>query len=311
MGRNIHSKSSALKQLKNTAVFSLNGFRYQHELKRLIALFDSDVLKPLLNEFPAILEKPFKPYVCADWEMQTRVEQIESHFRFIAETFGDNAVEIYKLSGYELFHFDTKDENTYRVELFQGFQNEGAIGVRLCDSEQREVYTLTFHISNDPAPMIVVGAIQGPNDLIPDRQQTITQLTRSLHGLRPKSLMIEVLYMVARQIGIDTIYGVSNAGHIHQSDYFSDAKRSLMLFDLDALWGEYFAQRKSESLFQLPQRIVRKDIMELKSKKRSLYRKRYAWLDEVEERTAEAMQALMQSPITTQLLPENQPGKAA
>jgi len=293
VARNIYPDVSPLRLAKKTAIFCSNGLRYRIELEHLRSVFACDELSGVLQHFPAILEKSFHPYVSIDWPIDRRFREVETHFTNVKHSFGEKAVEIYKADGYCLFEFTASDDEKYTVELCPGYQCEGSMGLRLCDSEKREVYALSFHLSDQNANACYISGLQGPNDRIPDRQRTIVTITRSLHGLRPKSLMVEAVYMVAGAMGIQKIYGISNSGHIVQSDLYSDKKRSLVEFDYNELWAEYQATSEVDRFFTLPLTPVRKNIQSLKSKKRSLYRKRYAWLTEQSEAVRLSMNALL------------------
>jgi uncharacterized protein len=279
VGRAIYGDASAARRAKKTAMLVVNGIRHRAEFQQVHSVFLCSDLEEVLELFPAILEKPFSPYVCVDWNISERARQLQSHFSFVKDHFGARAAKIYGQSGYRLFAFDTREGERYSIELFQGYQNEGSMGIRLCDSEKREVYSLSFHLSDDDGKVCYVGAVQGPNDRVPDRQKMIVALTRSLHGLRPKALMVEVLYMLANSLNIDSIYGVSNEGHIYQYSHYFNKQKSLVEFDYDLLWNEYQATIQSCFFFKFAKEPVRKDIATLKSSKRSLYRKRYAWLE--------------------------------
>jgi len=293
VARTIYPDISPLRLTKKTAVFCINGLRYKDELEHLRSVFACKELSGVLQHFPAILEKSFHPYVCIDWSIDQRFREIETHFTNVKNSFGEKAVEIYKSEGYCLFEFTANNDEKFTVELCPGYQCEGSMGLRLCDSEKREVYALSFHLSDQGTNACYISGLQGPNDRIPDRQKTIVTITRSLHGLRPKCLMVEAVYMVAGAMGIQTIHGISNSGHIVQSNLYSDKKRSMVEFDYNELWAEYQATSEVERFFTLPVTPVRKVIQSLKSKKRSLYRKRYAWLTEKTEATRLSMNALL------------------
>jgi uncharacterized protein VirK/YbjX len=302
LARTIHADLSPLRRLKKTLQFCFNGFRHKQEFLALQDVFDSPELKEVKQLCPAILEKSFKPYVRIDWDCAQRHEKIGHHFLFLKELFGECAAEIYKPEGYTLFEFSDVENERYSVELFPGYQNEGSIGIRLCDSQRREIYTVSLHLSSAEENACYIGALQGPNDRIPERQKAIVSLTRSLHGLRPKALMLEALYMVVDTLGIDQMYGISNAGHIYNASVYSKEKRNAVHFDRDQMWKEYRAERISECLFQFPTRPVRKDIASLKPNKRSMYRKRYAWLSQVAYEADDALNALRVLPVKKAVL---------
>ena len=296
--RSIYHDSSAARHIKKAAVFSLNSIRHQNELLRIQNVFNCPELKPVLELCPAILEKPFSPYVCADWGITERFEQIEHHFTYLKNTFGNNTHLFFHKNSYPLFSFNSIENEHYTFEVFPGYQCEGSIGLRIVDSDRNEIYTTSIHLSGSDEPSITIGAIQGPNDTIDDRQKKIVTLTKTLHGLRPKALMVEAIYMFAHALNIKTIRGIRNNAHIYQSEKFSDAKRKSVHFDFDELWQEYQGTVESERFYRLPETPGRKVIEDLKSKKRSMYRKRYAWLDEIHEVTLERIQAVLIEPST-------------
>jgi len=290
----IYSDLSALRRIKKTALFCFNGFRYRQEFLALKGVFDSQELTEVLRLSPAILEKPFSPYVRLAWDVTERHELIAEHFLILKNLFGERAADIYKPEGYKLFELICQENKRYTVELFPGYQNEGSIGIRLCDNQKREVYALSLQFSGKEEYSCYIGALQGPNDRVPERQRTIVSLTRAMHGLRPKALMLEALYMVADSIGISNLYGVSNSGHIYNASVYSKKKRDAIHFDRDQMWREYHAEKVSDCLFQFPPSPRRKDIASLKANKRSMYRKRYAWLANAAIETNDAMILLLQ-----------------
>jgi len=257
--------------LKN--LVSLKGFR------DFRTLFEHANLKEVIRLHPEILEKWHSPYVCADWNAQERQAELMSHFSLLSDLFGKNTAKIFKPEGLRLYNFTGHDKGRYSVELFPGYQNEGALGIRICDSERREVYALSLHLSRTSETICYIGALQGPNDRIPDRNSAIVSITRGLHGLRPKALLIESLYMIAPLLNIERIYGVSNAGNIYTTKEHGCGNKKDIFFDRDALWREYLAEPVGTRQFLFPKHLMRKDIAALKPNKRSMYRKRYSWLE--------------------------------
>ena len=107
-----------------------------------------------------------------------------------------------------------------------------------------------------------------------------------------------------RALEIDVIYGVSNAGHIYQADQYSDEKRAKVEFDFDQLWNEFNAEPYSASFYQLHNEPQRKDANDIKPKKRSLYRKRYEWLDQKADLVFEVIDQLSLKPSQSTVLPD-------
>lgn len=307
----LYSDLPVLQSTKKTIRFLANGMLHKTELERLRSVFDCNELSEVLNVFPAIEDKLFKSYLHAGWDLQTRLENIEDHFHEVKTLFGYQAKEIYKPEGFQLFEFADNDDEPYTLELFAGYLREGSMGVRLCNSRGDEMYALSFHLSAGPQRAMYIGAVQGPNDRIPDRQKEIVKLTRSNYGLRPKALMVETVYILAKRFGIDEIYAISNDQRIYPTVFMRGVDRSRLHFDADQLWDEYQAQLQSSGFYKFPSEPVRKDIAQLKSKKRGLYRKRYDWLDKASYHTNKSLNELMNDRVVSTTADPIQLDKAA
>lgn len=283
--------------LKGTVRFCINGIMHRAELTRLRETFDCEELSGVLELFPAIEEKLFIPYVNDDWTLEQRLEKLKDHFELVKEIFGAQAKEIYKSQGLALFEFSTADDIPFTIELFPGYQNEGAIGLRLRDAHDREVYAMSIHLGSEPCRTMYIGALQGPNDRIPDRQKEIVKLTRSNYGLRPKALMVEAMYILAKRLRVEKIYGISNSKRIYPSSFIGGQDRSKLLFDADALWQEYHAVLQDSGFYEFPLEPIRKTMDQLKSNKRALYRRRYAWLEKAAIYSNESLDSLIKDVV--------------
>jgi len=289
----LYSDLPKLQSMKKTVRFLTNGMLHKTELERLRSVFDGQELSEVLNLFPAIEEKLFKPYLHSAWDLETRLEKIEDHFRVVEKLFGTNSKEIYRPQGLQLFEFANNLDEPYTIELFAGYLQEGSMGVRLCNPSGDEMYAVSFHFATEPQRSMYIGAVQGPNDRIPARQKDIVMLTRSNYGLRPKALMVEVAYILAKRFGIDKIFAISNGQRIYPTTFLRGVDRSKMHFDADQLWEEYQAQLQPSGFYEFPPEPIRKNISQLKSKKRGLYRKRYAWLEAASCHTNQSLNVLM------------------
>ena len=65
-----------------------------------------------------------------------------------------------------------------------------------------------------------IGMLQGPAGSIENRHALIKDLTKSLHGLRTKSLLVEMALMLSRILGINKVKAISNKGHIYQAIHY-------------------------------------------------------------------------------------------
>lgn len=80
---------------------------------------------------------------------------------------------------------------------------------------------------------------------------------------------------VARTLGCQQLYGVSTASHVYQARSHTQGRIG---FDYDCFWEELGGIRAG-AFYSLPSSYPRNQLGDVPSKKRMLYRKRYALMD--------------------------------
>lgn len=130
-------------------------------------------------------------------------------------------------------------------------------------------------------PTLFIGGLQGANHEVPHAE--IQHTTKECHGLFPKRLVLEGICTLARHLGIRQIVAVGNATHIYQNWRYQSKKKDQLHADYDQFWLSMGAKPLDSGYFLLPERIARKPIEEVASKKRAEYRRRYQLLDELEQ----------------------------
>ncbi|MDC5810070.1 VirK/YbjX family protein [Vibrio europaeus] len=267
-----------LKKLRYNARFCLWSLLKPGVLKQMQELFDQPDLKTITDVNPRLLEKPLKPYVCLNWRPEQRAKKIYEHFKSLHEMYGRGFIDFYSNEGWLLAEImDCK------LLLCAGPEREGSLALKLTDENNRDLFTLAFNLSTTPHRDIHIGALQGPGDHIAERGEIIKSLTRGIHGLRPKALMLEVLLMLAREWQVDNVFGITNKGHIYQALRYTGSKRSSITYNYAELWTEYGGEQVSKFMYKIPLQPPRKDPSTLKKTKRRLYTKRYAWIDETQD----------------------------
>ena len=127
------------------------------------------------------------------------------------------------------------------------------------------VYLLTFAKLDEA---LLISVVQGPN--FEGSKEMVKKLTKTCHGLRPAYLMVETM----KALGFKTLLGIpqkyQNKSRFIQSSHY--------VVDYDAIFAESGGQLKD--YWELPLEIDR-NLDNVPSKKRSMYRKRYAMLDDL------------------------------
>ncbi len=205
--------------------------------------------------------------------------------------FSSNLLNIYQHKGYKLCQITDKNDNIYNIYLDAGYSREGSIGITLTDNNDTQLYCISFTVNQEQS-LLHIGALQGPDSDIENRQALIKQLTKGLYGLRPKALMVELVLIFADCYQLKNITAVSNKGHIYQALRYIGSKRTAVSCDYDELWQEYNGIKQNKEVYQLPLSPKRKDLTLLNRNKRKLYKHRYQWLDELKPSLQLALQSL-------------------
>lgn len=173
---------------------------------------------------------------------------------------------------------ETKTGLRIIMDQAEWFMREGQLVLNLFLNDFR-AFSLAFSLHRGPDGSIeaVIGGIQGrKREGILD---TYRDLTKTLHGLRPRDFLMEVFRIFCRAHNIETILAVSDTCRHHRHSYFNMQSFSL---DYDEIWQDRGGWKINEMFFQLDVSPARKELSEVKAKKRSMYRKRYAFLSDLE-----------------------------
>jgi uncharacterized protein VirK/YbjX len=157
------------------------------------------------------------------------------------------------------------------------FSHEGRITLSLFYAAQR-VYSLTFLLSSkDNRRVAYIGAIQGAKQSEDSDAHKI--MTKAAHGMRPRDPTIAMFQMLCEALQIEQILAVRDQNRHHEHPYFGTGGNPLVFADYDSIWSENGGVLQSGGLYVLAPGVRRKDLAEVSSKKRSMYRKREDFLD--------------------------------
>ena len=156
---------------------------------------------------------------------------------------------------------------------------EGFWTLELVYSPSQElVYLLTF---GKVQQALLIAVIQGPN--FEGSKDMVKLLTKKCHGLRPAYLMVEAMKALTNVLGYSALWGIP---HKYQNkSRFVQSKRYVV--DYDAIFAESAGTLKD--YWELPLHFETKNMDDIPSNKRSMYRKRYAMLEQLQENMATAL----------------------
>lgn len=149
---------------------------------------------------------------------------------------------------------------------------EGLWMLALKDGHGEQIYGLSFACVGD---RLVIGAVQGPRG--EQALAMVRDATKALHGIRPHFFLVEVLRALAAAWGMSRLVGVDPQFHITPTMFYR--KREGVKFDYVSFWTELGGALDGRRDWVLPLVAQRKSMNEIESKKRAMYRRRFAMLD--------------------------------
>ncbi|GGU55079.1 hypothetical protein GCM10009504_10150 [Pseudomonas laurentiana] len=224
------------------------------------------------------------PYISKSWNSHVRFGVLASHYEVVTQCCRpllllgrDDKLLLADLSEYSPGCSLVLDRAFW-------FMREGELVLNLFQDGLR-VASLAFTLSRTKdGPCMFIGAVQGIHKGV-DSETSLSiyrGLTKDFEGLRPRSLLIEVIKYIARSLGVDRIYAVGDGYRHHRHPYFGLEKSQELLANYDDIWQEHGATASErEDFFSIPAADSRKPLEDIAAKKRSMYRRRHELLDAV------------------------------
>ncbi|BBV96713.1 VirK/YbjX family protein [Pseudomonas sp. FYR_2] len=224
------------------------------------------------------------PYLSKCWEAPQRMEVVASHFEVLAGQFPallllgrDESLTLCELASYSPGCRLVLDRPIW-------FKREGELVLNLFQGDLR-VASLAFTLCRDQGVLsMFIGAVQGIHKGI-DSETSLAiyrDLTKDFEGLRPRSLLLEALKCLARMLGVAHLYAVSDACRHHRHPYFGSDKAHDLAANYDVIWQENGATASNrDDFFTITLAPAQRAEQDIPAKKRAMYRRRQALLDDV------------------------------
>jgi uncharacterized protein VirK/YbjX len=233
---------------------------FLHESPRMTAIVARD---------PRLLERPHHHYINRRLPRGRRFEIIESHYRHVLERLPVALVDDIYLTGHaSLGQLTLKDGShaELRLSVPTGRSREGELALYLLLPNGRPLSSMIFTLADD-GKSILIGCLQGASSDL--GRESIREFTRQAHGLRPKNLLLSMLYALAAVCGTSHVCGVGNDAHPFAGSHKIKA-------DYDTFWQECGGVLLEDGFYRLPSHEPTRDAGQVESKHRSTFRKREA-----------------------------------
>jgi uncharacterized protein len=244
---------------------------------------------------PRLYFKPFRVYLSVRWTKKQRIKVIMDTYRFIMSK-GESFVQVLtNKDGIEIASFNLNETITGSIVLGydEKHRKEGELVFFFkCDQLGGMIASgsCSFEEMKDGTWVCWIGSIQGSKK---DVENSSKLSQGMMHGLRPKSLIVFAIQEFSRHLGFTAIYGAGDAIQVYRRKHAIHLPwRHKIVTDYNATWTECGSRESNDGWYELPLTPVRRNIEEIKSNKRALYRRRYSLLDDLSMKIADGVKRL-------------------
>lgn len=293
LGKKIYDMNNP-REVRRMAVFVIRCWLNHGRMQRLFAFFNQNgLLRSVAEMYPFVYEQPTRAFFYNQSTFDERARLVEQHMEFLAVHLQPAVMcRIYAEENIPLWQMEY-DGKILALSLYfeAGQRKEGLLSVML-RLDGRPLYQIIFWIAKDHPVgdwSMWIGAMQGPN--MENAREIVKQITKQCHAYRTKNLILYMAQAVARSLGLRHIYAVTNYGYYANNHLRTNRKLKTSFSDF---WQEAGGQATDDRRFdELPLVEPRKTMDEVPTRKRAVYRRRFALLDEIDTTVAQRMEQLL------------------
>ena len=257
-----------------TAISIWRNRRLYKDLRRFEP---SSSIDRYLQKRPEVFGVFVWPFVCSEWNVEEKIERIVNHFGTIDRM--QTAIQLDLDNQLVLADLSRYSEGLKLVlDQPKWFMREGLFALNIFVGDFR-AFTCAFSLytNRDSSIDIYVGAIQGRST--PGALDLYRELTKHLCGIRPRDFLVESLRLFGEKLEVNRILAVSDSSRIHSHPYFK--KHEEVYASYNQVWEERGGKPSDSCFYNLPSKYQKREISEIPSKKRSLYRKKLNLLEKM------------------------------
>lgn len=297
IGKQIYNMENTREQ-RRMVVFVLRSMWHDGDMKKLIAFFDTnEVLREFQKRHQFHIEQVTRCFFYNGATFQERMALVCEHYRYLSEIMQPEAFMQISCNNsrprYKLWENEFEGRPIWAELMMEaGQRKEGCLSVML-KYEERAFYQIIFWINKDKDgnEAMYIGAMQGPN--VDESRDAIKRMTKWAHGYRTKNLILYMTQAVARALRLKKIYAVSNYGYYANNHVRADRKLKTNFGDF---WLEAGGKEtENERFYELPLVEHRKTMEEVPTRKRAVYRRRFAFLDEVDAEIEQSVNVILKA----------------
>jgi uncharacterized protein VirK/YbjX len=232
-----------------------------HAMARALFLAQPRAFYPLMNHL-----------IDRRMSAQARLRTTLASLHTVCDSVGSDA-NVRSLLTHGITLLELADHTRVVLSLNDVSFHEGLWQIGLVGPDGVRLYSIGFGFTD--AHALLMGNVQGPS-LKDDGMDRIRNVTHAAHGMRPPHLLVHTLRVLAARWGATRLRGVDPEHHVKGRWNLRDSR---LRFDYRAFWAEHDGARDEGGNWSLPLATALRPIEEVPTKRRAMYRRRYAMLE--------------------------------
>ena len=282
----------SLAAIKRKTRLIYRAFRYRKLLKDFYVRVSSPEFNGIISVTSDIVLMIEGPYINKAWNVAQRLDRIANHYELLV-SLSTKLLAVDRTNPLTLANL-SMISNGSRIVIDRApwFKREGELVLNLFKGELRVASIAFIFGIHDGAPTIFIGAVQGIHSGVSTEESLLVykNLTKDFEGLRPRSLLLDILKTIGNTLGIRKILAVADENRQHRHEYFGVVEASKLATNYNTIWIEHGgSQSVVPGFYEIPLQIVRREPDEIPSRKRAMYRRRYEILDGIEREIANSV----------------------
>ena len=201
-----------------------------------------------------------------------RVRTTLASLRTVCASVGDDA-NVRSLLTHGITLLELTDHTRVVLSLNDVSFHEGLWQIGLVGADGVRLYSIGFGFTD--AQTLLMGNVQGPS-LKDEGLDRIRDVTHAAHGMRPPHLLVHTLRVLAAKWGATRLQGVDPENHVKGRWNLRDSR---LRFDYRAFWAEHEGVRDDDGNWTMPLDTALRPLEDVPTKRRAMYRRRYAMLE--------------------------------
>lgn len=225
------------------------------------------------------------PYIHNEWDLANKLDTIATHYEILMPQH-PNLSQMRAEQHVKICDFSNISPGiSVVIDYAQWFTREGELVINIFQDDLR-VASMAFSLSRIEQDIVAyVGAVQGIHGGVSAEKslEIYKALTKDFSGLRPRSLLLEVLKVFSKKLGATQLLGVSEQNRHHRHKYFGNDENTKFKNNYNPFWEEHGGQLVDAlGFYDVPLNPAIRDLSEIAAKKRGQYRRRYEFIESLE-----------------------------